>query len=725
MSLDDAISAVGDDTESQASSLDQAVSHSLAGTEPAPKPKITVDTPPPSGRKPLYDPDRPTIGQPLGDFAHEMASGAYHTIKGGLSGLVTLGATRGDTDAAKKAVEDETSQIYHAPPNRDLSGLPASYQGPQTRAAIDAMNQPGPGMGDVAGDALANAGAPPLASALVKSGLNIGQGMVVPKGVLAERAPVTPPVRVTPIMGDMASDAPAFHAGNIGPPGTDVHPDAATVTQLARARNGANVVAEQGVPQGLGPPGVTSVQDTTALAQRQADKAFAAQSQGASAKAPDVSKLTPETQAELAAGAAKGLTPNPDALQRIHDAETLPVPVRLMPGQASGDIGMQNAEFNSKAKYPEIGNRFDEQNTALKENMDEIRREAAPNAVGNNTVQNSQALIDKLKTVADARDAAITEAYNKAKAANGNKMPMDGTSFIDRVKSATADPLVSEFLPGSVKRSVIDRIEAKGAENMTLEDYLASRKILSNELRKAQMSGDGNAEHAIGVVRDHLEQTKPAPGVGAEAKALYDKATALARDNFSDLKTNPAYKAAYNDRDVSGIGEASDLNKNFVQRFIVGGGQANLRRLREIFGNDEEAHQTMTAAALNHLSESAGIDPIRKTGNFSGHGYNSAYADIAPRAQELLRDPELIDKVEQLGRTAGYTTEQKRGTAFNNSHTFVASQAETLPGKALVYGAKKIPVVGDMAADALTKKAGANARQEMLDRILKPGAGLY
>jgi hypothetical protein len=464
----------------------------------------------------------------------------------------------------------------------------------------------------------------------------------------------------------------------------------------------------------------------TAQAQAAADSAFAAQAQGASAKAPDVSKLTPETQAELARGAKSGQMPNPVALQRIHDAETLPVPMRLMPGQALDDAAMGSAEFNAKGKFPEIANRFDEQNMALKGSLEEIRREAAPSAVGNNTVQNSQALIDKLKGIGDTRDTKITAAYTKAEAINGNKLPMDGVDFLDRVKTATEDPRVSEFLPGSVQRSVIARIENKGGDNMTLDDFLASRKILGNELRKAQTSGDGNAEHAINEVRSALEATKPAPGVAAEAKSAFDQATALAKANFDDLKVNPAYKAAYNDRSVTPTGEASDLNKNFVQKHIIGGTQANLRRLRTMFQGDDEANQTMTAASLNHLAEEAGIDPIRKTGNFSGHGFNSAYGyDIAPRAKELLQDPELIDKVEQLGRAAGYSIDQKRGTSFNNSHTFVASQADTVPGKVATHAVKTIPYVGNIAADYLSNKASEKARTEMLDRILKPGAGLY
>lgn len=472
-----------------------------------------------------------------------------------------------------------------------------------------------------------------------------------------------------------------------------------------------------------GPVAAPSAGNTTATAQAQADRAYAMQSQGAAAKAPDVSKLTPETQEELARGAATGQTPNSKALERIHDAETLPVPVRLMPGQALGDPAKASAEFNAKGKHPEIGAWMDDQNEALKANMDEFRRDAAPSAVGNSTLQNSQSLIDHLKDVAAQRKTATTTAYNEAKAANGGNLQMDGSTFVNAAETALKPQSKYRFLPPAARGIIDDVQEANG--QMSLDDFEAHRTTLANEVRKAQRAGDGNAVRAISVVRDALENT-PLTGATAQAKGLYDKARSLAKADFDEQKMNPAYSAVVDDLDITPKGQASDLNKNFVQKYIVGGTQANLQRLRAMFQGNDEANQTMTAAALNHLKESANINPVSNAGNFSQHGFNNAYSyDIAPRAKELLQDPELIDKVEQLGRTARYTQEQTRGSSFNNSHTFVAAQADTVPGKLARGAVKTVPYVGDMAAEKLTEMSRAKARQQMLDRILKPGAGLY
>lgn len=64
---------------------------------------------------------------------------------------------------------------------------------------------------------------------------------------------------------------------------------------------------------------------------------------------------------------------NLPTLTRHIEADSLPVPVRLTEGQASGDVVRLSNEQNMRGKNPELAQRFNEQNTALRDNLTAIR----------------------------------------------------------------------------------------------------------------------------------------------------------------------------------------------------------------------------------------------------------------------------------------------------------------------------------------------------------------
>lgn len=486
-------------------------------------------------------------------------------------------------------------------------------------------------------------------------------------------------------------------------------------------------------PRSMGKIGPTMTAEDVANQSRSGQSLGAAADGGGA-----VSKLTPETKAELVKAGQQGLPINQTALERHSVAESLPIPQRLTRGMATGHGPTYSEEFNSRRTNPEIGAHLDNLNQGLIDNVDELRRQASPHVVGNNVIDNSQSLIDAHKAVADARDAAITDAYKQAKAVGGNKLNMDGQSFIDEVNAKLEDPKISEFLPDKVKKVVVDSLVKKGPENMTLDDYLTAQKVLGRAQRAAQ---DGNEIHAIGAVRDSLENTGVAPGTAAAAKEAYAKASALAKANFDDLKTNPAYKAAYEDREITPTGEESDLNKTFAQKYVLGGSRANLQRMREMLLGDSTANETMTAVALNHLRESAGIKPGFTDGSFSQNGYNGAWASkIEPRARELLQDPQLIEHAQNLGKVASWEMPRSKSTYVNSSNTAVADRPLTSAVKAgighasdaateLLPGPGRAAVkLGKVYLNAKSEaKAAAAAeaqRQAFVRETIKPGAGL-
>lgn len=472
---------------------------------------------------------------------------------------------------------------------------------------------------------------------------------------------------------------------------------------------------------GLLKSGVSALGDAVArkpqtiaeAAQAAAGRSATSGNAGAAGTAVDTSKITPESQAELARIGESNGNVHQGALGRVHEAESLPVPIRLTAGQARGDTGMISEEFNTKGQENNaIGNRYDEQDQALKDNLLHLHREASPDTVANNPIQNGQSIIDSLKRYDQPKVAEINAAYKSAKDANGGDLQMDGTGFADSADAALKPQGRSRFLPASA-RGIIDDVKESGGK-MSLDDFEGYRTALANEARKAQIAGDGNAVAAIGKVRDALENVQPI-GASAKAKALYDNARTLAKNRFSELEADPAYKAAVDDD--SPIGQQSDLADKFADKYVLGGSKAALQRLRPKL--DDEGGHAVTSSAMNFLQTKAGINPDTGAGKFSNAGYNAGLTKITPKAQELLGDQELIDNTRKIGNVANYTQNLSRGGYANTSHTFVAEKAAEIGEHAINAAAHGLPV-GTVARKFLANRSRAAAVRE----ALKPGAGL-
>lgn len=447
----------------------------------------------------------------------------------------------------------------------------------------------------------------------------------------------------------------------------------------------------------------------TEAAQATVNKAAANGNAGAAGAAIDASKLTPETQAVL----AKTENPNPTALARHADAETLPVPVRLTAGQARGDAAMISDEFNKKGQENNrVGNLYNEQDQALQDNLSTIHREASPTTVGNDDIQNGQAVIDSLKRYDQPKVDAINAAYKAAKDANGGDLQMDGSGFTDAAEAALKPQGKSRSLPGPAQ-GIIDDVKAADGK-MSLDDFEGYRTSLANEVRKAQQAGDGNAVAAINKVRDALEATPPADGTSAAAKGLYDQARGLAKTRFGEMAADPAYEAAV--ADPTPIGRLSPDADKFAGKYILNGAKADLQQLRPKL--DQEGGEAMTSASMNYLQKQAGLDK----GKFLQSGYNTALNKIGPKADELIGSKDTQEQLKQLGRVSGYTQALSRGSYANTSHTFVAAAKEHALSYLQSAANTAIPLVnlGDRAAELLAAHKSAKTIHEMT----KAGAGL-
>ena len=413
-----------------------------------------------------------------------------------------------------------------------------------------------------------------------------------------------------------------------------------------------------------------------------------------------LSVASPELRAALA-----GKNLDTSFIRHI-EADSLPIQVRLTEGQSTGDIIKISQEQNRRGKDPELARRFNEQNGQLIENINEIRQRAAPDVYGTKTIENSQAIIDRYKTMDEASNVKIRDAYKKLEEANGGKFPVDGVALANNAEALLGKKLKTEFLPSSIK-SQLDRFKA--GEPMTFEQFEAMRTNIAAEIRKAERSGDGNAEMALSLVRQTLEDLPLEKGAAGALKPIADQARTLAKQRFKMLEKDPAYKAAVNDT------VAAD---KYIDKFVINGVNKNIRTMVDHLGRNSEAHQHMAAGTTNWLKDKAGI--VDETGNFRQDSYNRALKklDDVNNLQEIYT-PEAAGQLKTLGNVARYTQFQPRGAFVNNSNTLVGAMAErakqaigagaegglnyVLPG--LQLGTTVMEMRARRAAEAETRKA--------------------
>ena len=401
---------------------------------------------------------------------------------------------------------------------------------------------------------------------------------------------------------------------------------------------------------------------------------------------------------------------NTPVVMRHLEADSLPIPVRLTEGQATGDLVKISREQNLRGKNPEFANRFGEQNQQLVENVPAIRERAAPDVYSTKTIESSNALIDAYRQLDDARTADISAAYKALEDANGGTFPVDGVKLAQNADALLSKKLKSEFVPPEIKAQ-LERF--KNGEPMTFEQYEAMRTNLAAEIRKAERSGDGNRSMASSLVYQALDDL-PLQGNAVQLKPLADKARSLAKERFDALKKDPAYKAAVN--------ETTPADK-FFDKYVINGHNKNVNTMIDTLGRDSVGHQHIKAGTINWLSDKAGI--VDGKGNFSQANYNKALKRLDDVNNfGAIFDPETGLQLKTLGNVANYTQFQPRGSFVNNSNTLVGYMAEKAAGgleaAGNVVGLKTIGYpLGSEGRRVIQK---ARERSEV-KKALEPGAG--
>lgn len=444
-------------------------------------------------------------------------------------------------------------------------------------------------------------------------------------------------------------------------------------------------------------------------------------SQGAAAAVPDLSRASPELRSAVVAAGKKGGV-NMSALEKQQQAQSLPVPVKLTAGQATGDPVMISREQNMRGAQPRLAERFAEQNRQLVENLQAVREQVGPDVFTTNAVEHADSLIQSYRKIDKALSADIGAKYKALADANGGQLPIDGNAFLKAAAENLSKNNKARFLPPEIKRTLADIAKKKRVETnpltfdkvtssgMTFGEFENLRTTLAAASRQAERAGNGNAVGAIAQVRDALENM-PLPAGSEGLKGLADAARNASRARFEMLAQDPAYKAAVNKT------VRPDL---FVRRFVLNGDAAKVDLMRRNLASDPVAGQTISVAALEHLRDAARISSDWK-GNFTQAGFSKMLQQLDPKAKSLFT-PEALETLSNLRDVASNTMFQPKGSFVNNSNTFVAGAAEY--GASAAEGAANV-AAGGVPVGTWVRKAGQKFKTgKELDNILSPGAGI-
>jgi hypothetical protein len=421
-----------------------------------------------------------------------------------------------------------------------------------------------------------------------------------------------------------------------------------------------------------------------------------------------LSQASPQLQAAL-----RGVDPRQMSLTALENqlqAERLGLGVDYYTqGQALQDPRLMSNELNERGKFSDLSDRIASQDPKLKKAMDDLHDRAVQNEVGGSTYAHGVEQIKQYKEIDDVRNADINQKYKALKDAAGGSFPIDAPQFVRNAKDLLNENLKAEFLPATIEKQINAFEDGK---IMSFQNFESLRTNLADEMRKAERSGDGNAKFALSLVRQALEDL-PLVQEAQGLKSIADQARSAARQRFDALKADPAYAAAVDDAHPD----------TFIKKYVIDAPAANVRLMRDTFGNGSIGALNIESALINHLREKGGL--VEKS-NVNQATYNKTFKALEEKLNAGAK-PETVESLRDLGDVLYKTKARLPGSFVNESNTYVAQLAEQgVSGAAKagdVFFTAKTGVPIPVVSTAVQKVKGAFQAKKM-KQTLEPAAGV-
>jgi hypothetical protein len=394
---------------------------------------------------------------------------------------------------------------------------------------------------------------------------------------------------------------------------------------------------------------------------------------------------------------------DPKVLERYVDADS--VGVRLFKGQAEQDPNLISFERNTRGQDPRLVEGLKQQNEALQKKVTEVKEKSAPDVFAPDYVANAEGAMEFIGSKIKQNETAVGDAYKALDNFGAGKIEVDSKTFGQNAIKALSEKEDIDFLPSIIKTKIDTYAEGKP---MNFAQYENLRTQIARETRKAQKADDGNAVHALTLVRGELEKL-PLIGETVEAKALADKARSTAKAEFDLLnRDSPNYNKVYADL-VNGKTDTKD----FIQSAVLRSKNKDFAKTMELF-DDPTAKQHLRAGALDVIIR----DSTDSSGKFKPAAFAKAIENLDVNKKLDVLFGEEAQMLRKIARTGQLVEARPAGAFVNESNTATALIGQY--GKKL---AEQIPVVGRFVEPA-RQLLQEQARNKMVEESLRPGAGV-
>jgi hypothetical protein len=389
-------------------------------------------------------------------------------------------------------------------------------------------------------------------------------------------------------------------------------------------------------------------------------------------------------QVKKAGGAKKA---NAAALENEAEALNLPVPMRLLPGQATDDVIIKAYEYNNRARLPKVQERFVNQPLELVENLNAVQDLAAPNVFDRKPASLGNSLRTKYEKIDDDLNAGINEKYNQVVVSAGGSFPVDTKQLYGNIKKVLDDELVFEDAPKTQIKN-IESFAEKGS--MTIQQFLASRRNLSRI--SADRNIDGETRFAARKMVEELDKL-PMSFANEQTTRLAAEARAAAKARFDMLDdTKPQFDPVY--KAVLGQKVA---NEYLISDFVIGkkGSEATLRQVLNNTG--PEGREILAAAFMEEVKKRAVCKTAENKAEFNAVSYKKALDLFEPELRETLGN-DLFNKMTSIANVSSRTIAREKAGVYGLSGT--------LPGGILQGAASKAAGTAEQTANLAALKAG-------------------
>jgi hypothetical protein len=274
------------------------------------------------------------------------------------------------------------------------------------------------------------------------------------------------------------------------------------------------------------------------------------------------------------------------------------------------------------------------------------------------------------------------DLYSAAKASDGRAAPLDRGQFINRVDELLVGDNKTAFLPDSIKTMLNDI--SGGTQTFRGQTHDVPFDVNTIDQLKTTLSkakgADGNANQALKLVRQALDETQLQGGASDDAIKAFDAARAHTFSMKTWEKSTPAIKA---------IVDGTDPDR-FMDKFIIGktASYDDVAKLATEIKADPTAFNVVKGQLASWLKSKALSGNADEVAKLSSSNLNSALKSVGDRKLKLFFSDDELNQLKSIQRVASYDQFQPAGSAVNNSNS-----ATTLQGGLLNFIAGKSPTL--------------------------------